>query len=211
MLTSFQCDTVAYIGDGFVVCPDCAAKRAADIAGVEIEDAPRTELHGLFLHLYGVIDPEVSGLEPVIRYSAEESWPEGLGCEDCSTTIVEPDPDTCTYHGSSRRWRRSGVESRVCENVERLEDARDCKWRPEPPALALDGMIAMGERLAAQNNGAAWIDCTLRRNPRGHRFVIDGKTDTSISWQCRRCKVGTLTAKGADIAAPNPWLRRGSA
>ena len=75
MLTGYQCETVAYIGDGFVVCRECAVKQSSELS---IEKADR-----------GLVN--TSGLDPISRFSAEEEWSfEGLYCEDCGTEIVEP-------------------------------------------------------------------------------------------------------------------------
>ena len=63
MLTALQCQTIAYMRDGAIVCPRCA-------------DAPSLN----------------SGdLKPVIRYEAEEyAGADGLYCDRCTREIVEP-------------------------------------------------------------------------------------------------------------------------
>lgn len=114
MLTSFQCSTVAYTDEfGELFCPECAEKRA--------NGAPRVDLDGLFLHLYGVLDPEATGLSPVIQYALDEEaaargesypWDEadGLDHAECEPSI---DCDECgkelvgEYH-----YGHEGIEPR---------------------------------------------------------------------------------------------------
>lgn len=67
MLTAYQAETVAFIGDGLVVCYDCGHKRLDQGGG------------------------DADGLAPYSRYSVDEEWAEdGLECEDCRGEIVEP-------------------------------------------------------------------------------------------------------------------------
>lgn len=139
MLTSFQCDVVAYMGDGFVVCPKCAEERARAILNVpDGDEVERVDADGLFLHLYGILPWEETGLSPIIRYSAEESWgQDGLECDDCYTEIVEPDPDYCREHDSYRRDSRSRYCDAAAEGgefAEVLRRARECSLADlEPP------------------------------------------------------------------------------
>ena len=65
MLTGTQLEINAYATEyGELLCLDCAE--------AEIANAPTTDLHGMFLHLYDVPDPEVTGLQPVIQYGLDE-------------------------------------------------------------------------------------------------------------------------------------------
>lgn len=80
MLTSYQCEVVAFIGDGFIVCADDGHKR--------------------------LDQGEAEGLQPLIRYTVDDEFPEGLNCEDCGEEITEPAEDYCQAHDSWRAWNR---------------------------------------------------------------------------------------------------------
>ena len=89
MLTAFQCDVVAYLGDGEVYCPECAPDQ-------ELGEGTYND-HG------------------IIRYTADEEWPEGLSCGGCGAEIVEPGEDYCSAHDSWRAYTDS--EQATCEAV----------------------------------------------------------------------------------------------
>ena len=55
-------------------------------------------------------------------------------------------------------------------------------------------------QLAAQNNGASWLDCNRRRRPRPHRFA---PMPVAGYHRCTRCPVMTRSA-----GTPDPWLGR---
>jgi len=86
MLTAFQCEVVAYVGDGDVYCPDCALEH------VELEGQTLSE-------------------RAIIRYTLDEEFPGGAWCGACGDELVEPAEDYCTAHES---WR-SSPDSRRCE------------------------------------------------------------------------------------------------
>lgn len=132
MLTSFQCDVVAYVGDGDVYCPECAEKRArADGATDEDLDA---NVETMFIRFHGIIDPEVTDLSPIIRYTAEDEWPEGLSCGDCGGEIIEPAEDYCPEHEG---WRVDGEA--YCETArDDGTDLTECSFSdvdPNPPRV----------------------------------------------------------------------------
>jgi hypothetical protein len=92
MLTSFQCEVVAYLGDGDIYCPECAPD--IDLGEGSFND------HGL------------------IRYTVEEEWPGGLWCGECGGEIVEPNEDYCTEHDAWRYYsREDGEYLNVCDHV----------------------------------------------------------------------------------------------
>lgn len=82
MLTVAQCEVVAYIGDGFIVCPECARDRVGRDEDSECWPLAKIEA--------GLPAYEVEGLSPIIEYTASSEFEEGLWCEDCGTEIVEP-------------------------------------------------------------------------------------------------------------------------
>jgi len=132
MLTAFQCDVVAYIGDGDVYCPACAVKRST-VDGVDPE---RVDVDGMFVHFFEILDPEVTGLSPVIRYTAEDEWPGGLYCGDCGDEITKPAEDYCTVHED---WRDMGVDGEPVSHCSAVKDYGDeeCSFPdtvdPNPP------------------------------------------------------------------------------
>lgn len=124
MLTGFQCETIAYASEnGEIVCVECAERDAEDRGAGELVD-----VDSLFIHHYGVLDPETSRYAPCIRYSLEESYPEGLSCGDCGKEIIEPAEDLCTYHGAWRRERYPRPTARSCEEADSLEEAHNCSF-----------------------------------------------------------------------------------
>lgn len=116
MLTAFQVDVVAYMGDGEVYCPDCVPS-----------DQDCTD-------------------NAMIRYSAEESWPEGLNCGECHAEIVEPSEDYCQEHMAWRVWDADGAGN-YCDAGEgdcRFPDDLDTnppvpRWVPCGSCGARDG------------------------------------------------------------------------
>ena len=94
MLTSFQCEVVAYVGDGDLYCPDCAPEAI----GEDLEDA---------------------GL---IRYTVDEEFPGGLWCGECGAEIAEPAEDYCTEHGAWRAYL-DGEEQDYCDASFAADDA----------------------------------------------------------------------------------------
>lgn len=80
MLTAAQCEVVAFIGDGFIVCPECARDRVGRDEEGECFEIAKAEAG---------YDND-SGLSPIIEYTASSEFEEGLWCEDCGTEIVEP-------------------------------------------------------------------------------------------------------------------------
>ena len=115
MLTGFQVEVVGYITDGGVICPDHVLDTAFD--------GPASD-------------------HAIIRYTAEEQWPEGLTCDECGNEIVEAADDYCTAHDA---WRSATGEDdegefSYCENADvdqRNEPTRGCNFPdvdPNPPA-----------------------------------------------------------------------------
>lgn len=79
MLTGYQCQVVAFVGDGYIICPECAYERGVE-AGDE-DTRAKAELG-----LKNALD-----LSPMIEYTASSEFgDEGLYCEDCHAQIVEP-------------------------------------------------------------------------------------------------------------------------
>ena len=66
MLTGFQVEVVAYLGDGAIYCPDCVDDH--ELPGSKNEAA-------------------------LVRYTVEEEWPCGLSCDSCMNEIVDSDHD----------------------------------------------------------------------------------------------------------------------
>lgn len=124
MLTAFQCEIVAYIGDGDVYCPGCATGRVRP--DIEIEgDADEDAIHEQ--------DYEDAGLGAIIRYTAEDEWPGGLWCGDCGDEIVEPSEDYCTEHDGwyAGTGRDDAGEFKYCDHAdvnERQEEVRGCAF-----------------------------------------------------------------------------------
>jgi len=110
MLTGTQARTAGFVGDGYVICADCAHERLD---------------RG---------DGEADGLSPVSQYELDEAYPEGLVCDDDSNhEIVEPSEEYCTSHYSWAVWQ-GGATRRWCEHAvtgERhvdIEVARECSF-----------------------------------------------------------------------------------
>jgi len=115
MLTSFQCDVVAYTVDGEILCPSCAEADAVGNGLVDEDgEVQRVNADGLFIHYYGILDPE-HGYGPVIRYALDEE-PCGYDCDRCGATISEPDQDFCIVHES---WHSGETDSgiRYCDQA----------------------------------------------------------------------------------------------
>ena len=86
MLSAYSAEVVGLIGDGFVIHPHCAHEQygeASDGEPAESVAVSRAE-QGLSNSL---------DLTPLIRYTAESEWPEGLTCDNCMEWIVEPGED----------------------------------------------------------------------------------------------------------------------
>ena len=134
MLTSFQCDVVAYTKDGEFLCPSCAEADAVENGLVDEDgEVQRQNADGLFIHLYGILDPELYG--PVIRYGAEEGSPGGLECGRCDAVIVEGDPDYCLEHDEWKGFDETRCAYAVTYGLLAAESCRfpDVEVDPNPP------------------------------------------------------------------------------
>lgn len=80
MLTAYQCETVAYVTDGAIICPSCAVKRYTTV-GVERIDA------GL-----GIAD-----VSPLCRYTLDEH--NGSNASQYAT-------ETCDYQTNPELWQK---------------------------------------------------------------------------------------------------------
>jgi hypothetical protein len=66
MLTGFQVEVVAYLGDGAIYCPEC----------VDDQELPGTKNEAA-----------------LIRYTVDEEFACGLSCDSCGAEIVDSDHD----------------------------------------------------------------------------------------------------------------------
>ena len=130
MLTGYQAEVIAFGTDGGFVCVEhIVAEYASDDEDLyywdrisELEDA--------------------SGYTAYSRYSLEESFPEGLYCDDCGTELVEPSEDYCSTHDAWRAYDQTGdtEDGKVdhCTESEGGDDEDPCSFPddadPNPPA-----------------------------------------------------------------------------
>lgn len=86
MLSGFQIERIAYLGEGEVICRDCAIAQLEEPVADEL-DATTTWMDD------DEIIETATDLRPLSRYEVDEGWAEeGLWCGECSEEIVEP-PD----------------------------------------------------------------------------------------------------------------------
>ena len=126
MLTSFQCQPVGFENrDHETICADCAKSLAGGRTANYDE---------MFIHYYGIADPDVTGFVPGSRYGFEEAYPEGKDCDRCGAEIVAPDEDHCLTHGDVRAYNQSGEPLPYCDGA--TYDTADCRFTdsdPNPP------------------------------------------------------------------------------
>ena len=103
MLTAFQCEVVAYLGEGELYCPDCAPH--IDLGG------------GAYLD------------HALIRYTVDEEFPGGAWCGNCEEEIVEPAEGYCTEHDA---WDEGDGKGRCSlAAFYGYDDGADCRF-PKP-------------------------------------------------------------------------------
>jgi hypothetical protein len=182
--------------DGELICVACGVARAGG------DDAPRIDLHGMFLHLYGALDPEVTGLQTVIQYALDEEqvarsedydgWDpdDGLDHTDCMPGI---DCESCygellpEYHyGHADIEPRNDPSPRWDVPVQRAEarcELPGCRSARSPREdasrpLEADGAVVAEEQGKAQYDVHPLLECLHRSRDRGcpldHRPPSEG-------------------------------------
>lgn len=129
MLTTYQASPGAYVDveTGELFCMECAGER--------VEGAPLIDEHGLFLHLYNIPDPEVTGLEPVIGYALDEMQSEQVEYGDGI-------PEGCTEECEPALWADCGHELRTAYHYghpHEIVNAPAPRWTPCRQCGAGDG------------------------------------------------------------------------
>ena len=191
MLTAFQCEVVAYLGDGDIYCPGCAYNRADYVTG-DFDQVPQRVVHDALAHY---------DLQPLIRYTVDDEWPGGLWCSECGAEIVEPSEDYCQRHDDWRHEDNSdGTPARFCEHVWqngqdgftdgcRFPDTVDpnppvSRWVPCGTCGATDG-----EPHRENCHGQSWRPCEHTKRGRhvlGPARVLPSGATTR---RCRYCPV----------------------
>ena len=137
MLTNFQCETIAYELDGELLCVDCAEADAVEHGLVDEDgEAERVNVDSMFVHHYGVLNPE-RGYVPVIRYALDEYQAgyaedeEDRGCAEYEACLPAIECERC--YGTI-------MEEYVCSEHDGGYDNRPVpRWTPCTGCGARDG------------------------------------------------------------------------